>query len=150
MLAFENESFIDFGSLESTQLLELDLDNPDFAPDCDALDLDIHFHVILAGGGNYHPCELYLKKIFDAVDPWFGLTAWRNQGTFRPFPQLSDQLDQTCEKLGIPLRNFANFEPESYIGVRILNGMINGLNLEGYERGPMLRLRRELNINFKT
>ncbi|TKT86022.1 hypothetical protein [Dyadobacter frigoris] len=39
MLSFENESFIDFGSLESRQILELDLQNPEFAPDCDALGL---------------------------------------------------------------------------------------------------------------
>lgn len=150
MLPFENEAFIDFGSLESRQILELDLSNPDFAPDCDALGLSLHFHIIVAGGGNYQPCEQYLSKIFEAVDPWFELTAWKNQGTFSPFPQLSDQLDQTCEKLGIPLRNFADFDPDSYLGGRILNGIIDGLGLESYQIGPMLQLKRELNVNFKS
>ena len=150
MLSFQNEAFIDFGSLESRQILELDLNNPDFAPDCDALGLNLHFHIIVAGGGNYKPCEQYLTRVYDAVDPWFELTAWKNQGTFSPFPQLSDQLDQTCEKLGIPLRNFANFDPDSYLGGRILNGIIDGLGLESYQTGPMLQLKRELKVNFNS
>jgi len=150
MLPFENEAFIDFGSLESRQILELDLQNPDFARDCDALDLNLNFHIIVAGGGNYHPCEQYLTRICSAVDPWFELTAWKNQGTFSPFPQLSDQLDLTCEKLDIPLRSFADFDPDSYLGGRILNGIIDGHGLETYQMGPMLRLRHELEINFEA
>lgn len=150
MLSFENEAFIDFGSLETKQILELGLQNPDFAPDCDALGPNLHFQIIVAGGGNYQPCEQYLARIFNAQDPWFELSVWKNQGTFSPFLQLSDKLDQTCEKLDLHLSNFADFDPESYLGGRILNGIINGLGLESYQKGPMLQLKRELNINFKS
>jgi len=149
LLPIAGEIFIDFGCRESGYLLDLMLTDPDIAPVCDALGLDIHFHVIAAGGGAYYSCEQYFKWVVKIVDPWMDLTVWQNLGTFRPFPQLSYQLAQTCEKLDIPLRKFADFEQESYLGTRILNGMINGLDLDSFERGPRLRLRHELNINFK-
>lgn len=73
ILSFQNEVVIDFGSLESRQILELGLNNPDFAPDCHALALHIHFHIIIAGGGNYQPCELYPAKISIPLIPGLSL-----------------------------------------------------------------------------
>lgn len=143
-----SEFFLDFGAPESEQLpalLERDLPFKEF---CEALNLTVHFNIIIAGGGAYAASMAYLQKMLKALKNEFGITVWQSITTFGNSNYLTNELQMNCKKLNIPLRQFGDFEPNSNLGSQILDGIRRSFNLEDYQIGAKIKLKRELNLNF--
>ena len=143
------EIYIDLGAPESEQLPALiEFDQVQLPLREFADDMDIEFHIVIGGAGAYNASVEYLLKMVQVVKDDFKITVWESVTGFRKFPELAIELAENCQDMGLIFRRFADFEPESYIGIEILSGISKGLALGDYERGPRRRLERELKINF--
>lgn len=141
--------FMDFGAGESDQFPVLISRDIDFKQWCDVLDFDMTFHVIMAAGTEYGPCGAYLEKLVDAGAGKFRVIAWENMHSFRLVPELSVELELICEKLGIELRRFGDFDSTTLLGKQILKGVRSGYNLGSYPPGAKISITTELKDNFK-
>ena len=73
----------------------------------------------------------------------------RSITTFSNFPILAQELQTNCKKLGLTLRQFGYFEPSSNLGSQILDGIRKGYGIGDYQTGAKIKLKKELNDNFK-
>ena len=141
--------YFDFGAPESEQfpaLLERDLPFKEFA---DVLNFKVKFHIVIGGGGAYKASIDYLQKILKALNNEFEVTVWQSLTTFNNFPTLAKELQTNCQRVGLLLRPFGDFEPSSNLGEQILNGIRQGYGLNEFPTGAKLRLKKELNDHFK-
>lgn len=142
------EIYIDMGAPESEQLpalIEFDIPLKELA---DMLEVSIEFHIVIGGAGAYNASVDYLVKMKEVAGSEFKITVWESMTGFRKFPNLAQELEENCERAGLTVRKFADFEPGSFVGNEILSGVRKGIALEAYEPGPRLRLKRELQIHF--
>jgi hypothetical protein len=147
--SFKNIYF-DFGAPESEQfpaLIERDLPFKEFL---DELDFQAHFHIVVGGGGAYTPSVEYLQKMLKALNHQFEITIWQSITTFNNFPILSKELQNNCDKLKIRLCQFGDFDPSSNLGSQILDGIRKGFGINNYQTGARIKLKKELNDNFKN
>ncbi|HEV7378470.1 MAG TPA: hypothetical protein VGN64_01645 [Dyadobacter sp.] len=138
-----DQFFFDLGSPESAQLpalLRYDLPMKEFA---DMLNLEMIFHIVMAGGSAYVPSGQYLDQIGEVAKD-FQINVWKSVTSFRKYPELSKELEAYCQTANYPLYKFGDFEPESDLGGQILDGARRGFTLSDHQIGPMLRLRNEL------
>jgi hypothetical protein len=138
-----DQFFFDLGSPESAQLpalLRYDLPMKEFA---DELGLEIIFHIVMAGGSAYVPSGQYLDQLREVAKD-FQINVFKSATSFRKYPELSEELEKYCKKAGFPLYKFGDFEPESELGGKILDGARQGFELKDHTTGPKLRLRAEL------
>ncbi|MCF2489685.1 hypothetical protein [Dyadobacter sp. CY347] len=141
--------YFDLGAPESEQfpaLLEIDLPFRQFM---DELDLMANFHVVVGGGGAYIPSVDYLQKLVIALRGEFEVTVWQSITTFKNFSNLSEELKRNCGLLGLRFRTFGDFDPSSNLGNQILDGVRKGYGTSDYQTGARIRLKKELNDNFK-
>jgi cellulose biosynthesis protein BcsQ len=141
--------YFDLGAPESEQfpaLLEIDLPFKQFM---DELDLRANFHVVVGGGGAYIPSVDYLQKLVIALRGEFEVTVWQSITTFKNFNNLSEELRRNCGLLGLRFRTFGDFDPSSNLGNQILDGVRKGYGTSDYQTGARIRLKKELNDNFK-
>lgn len=141
--------YFDLGAPESEQfpaLLEIDLPFKQFM---DELDLRANFHVVVGGGGAYIPSVDYLQKLVIALRGEFEVTVWQSITTFKNFSNLSEELKRNCGLLGLRFRTFGDFDPSSNLGNQILDGVRKGYGTSDYQTGARIRLKKELNDNFK-
>ena len=115
----------------------------------DELHFKAHFHVVIGGGGAYKSSVDYLQKLLIALNHQFEVTVWQSITTFNNFSSLIDELRNNCETLGIRFRRFGDFEPSSNLGSQILDGIRKGYGIDEYQTGARIRLKKELNDNFK-
>ena len=144
-----NDIYFDFGAPESEQLpalIERDLPFKEFL---DELDFQAHFHIVVGGGGAYTSSVEYLQKMLKALNQQFEVSVWRSITTFSNFPILAQELQTNCKKLGLTLRQFGDFEPSSNLGSQILDGIRKGYGIGDYQTGAKIKLKKELNDNFK-
>lgn len=145
-----NEFFFDLGSPESEQMPALlDRDIP-FKEFLDELGFEAHFHVVVGGGGAYKPCIEYLQKLLKSLHGQFDITVWKNITSFNNFQALGNELKQICHDLAIRFRQFGDFDPSSHLGNQILDGIRLGNGFNDYQTGARLRIKKELNTNFKN
>ena len=143
------EFYFDLGSPESEQfpaLLDRDIPFKEFL---DELGFEAHFHVVIGGGGAYKASIEYLEKLLKSLHGNFEITVWKNITSFNKFQQLADELKQICHDLAIRFRQFGDFDPSSNLGNQILDGIRLGNRIADYQTGAKLRLKKELNENFK-
>ncbi len=135
---------LDMGAPESEQLpalFQFDIPLKELA---DLLDFDIHFRIVIGGGGAYKSSMEYAIKLLKALKNEFKVELWESKTTFNNFIQLEDELKSNAEKLGLPLIQFGNFAPSTDIGSTILDGIRRGLTLDEYPIGAKLRLMAEI------
>jgi hypothetical protein len=140
--------YMDFGAPESEQFPSLVSRDLDFKAWCDILENEVTFHIIIAGGGAYRACVEYLDTIIKTVDGRFRIIVWENMGTFKQFPSLAEELSKVCERFGLELRKFGDFDADTLLGTMILDGIRNGYKLDQYAPGARIRLMAELKNNF--
>ncbi|KAA6437097.1 hypothetical protein FEM33_20275 [Dyadobacter flavalbus] len=144
------EIIFDFGAPESEQfpaLIERDLPFEEFM---DMLQMKVNYHIVIGGGSAYIPSVQFLQNLYRIVDNKTSLTVWASITTFNHQPMLLKELQQNCDKLGLKLCKFGDFDPQSHLGGQILDSIRLGIPLEEYSPGSKLRMRKELteNINF--
>lgn len=144
--------YFDFGAPESEQLpalIERDLPIKEFM---DELGFKANFYVVIGGGGAYKSSIDYMKKILKSLNGDFDVTIFKSITTFgNNFQNLADELAENCKKMGLPLRQFGDFDPSSNLGSQILDGVRKGYSLSDsdYQTGARLKLKKELTENFK-
>ena len=141
--------YFDLGAPESEQLpalIERDLPFKDFL---DELGFEAHFHIVIGGGGAYAASVDFLQKMLKALNGKFKVTIWQSITTFNNFPELTSELKNNCAKLNLHTRSFGDFDPSTHLGGQILDGVRKGYSLNEYQTGAKLRLKKELNDNFK-
>ena len=143
-----SEIFVDFGSAESSQLPVEIAKGWDVEAWGQAHKIEPVFHLIISGGGIYLPCVRYFQELRRALGPLGRVQAWANAWSFRHFPRLVQELTRNCERQGLSLYSFGNFEPHTLLGRQILQGVRQGIALEEYPPGARLRLRKELQDCF--
>lgn len=144
------EIYFDFGAPESEQFPALISKDIPFQLFMETLDFTAHFHVVVAGGGSYLASVHYLNKIFDAVHQEYPITVWKNITSFKNSYLLTDELQKNCEENGIQLAQFGDFEPNSSLGIQILDYISQGASLESYQTGAKMKMLNELNRHFKS
>ncbi len=140
--------FLDLGAPESEQipaLIERDIPFKEFL---DAIDCVARFHIVIGGGGAYTPSIEYLKKMLNVIKADFEIVVWKSITTFNNFVSLAEELKANCKKLNIPLRQFGDFDANTFIGGQILDGIRRGLAQSEFPIGAKLRLSKELKDNF--
>jgi hypothetical protein len=143
-----DEIFMDFGAPESEQfpsLISIDLN---FKRWCDRLGNEVIFHVIIAGGGAYRACVEYLEKMIQVTSGRFRIVVWQNMSTFSQFPKLATELADNCERFGLELRQFGDFDANTFLGIQILDGIRRGYGFDEYPFGAQICLETELENNF--
>ena len=63
---------------------------------------------------------------------------------------MGKELKQICHDLAIRFRQFGDFDPSSHLGNQILDGIRLGYGFNDYQTGARLRIKKELNENFKN
>ncbi len=142
------EIYFDFGAPESEQLPALIERDLPFKRYCDALDFQVHFHIIVAGGGAYLASIEYMQDILRVLKNEFQTTVWQNLMTFTNFENLGEELADNCENMNLDLRHYGDFEPNSNIGGQIIDNVRLGYGLDNYQLGPKFRMYAELEQNF--
>lgn len=140
--------YFDMGAPESAQLpalIKYDLPMKEFA---DELGFEMIFHVVVAAGTAYKPSVNYLTQMMQTVGADFKIIVWKSITSFRKFPELADELEANCQKLGLEFRQFGDFEPNSELGGKILDGARLGLSLKDYQPGARMKLRGQLQLHF--
>ena len=140
--------YFDMGAPESAQLpalIKYDLPMKAFA---DELGFEMIFHVVIAAGSAYKPSVNFLTQMIQAAGADFKIIVWKSITSFRKFPELADELEANCKKLGLEFRQFGDFEPNSDLGARILDGARLGLALDDYQPGARMKLRGQLQMHF--
>jgi hypothetical protein len=125
--------YFDMGAPESAQLpalIKYDLPMKEFA------------------GTAYKPSVNYLTQMMQTVGADFKIIVWKSITSFRKFPELADELEANCQKLGLEFRQFGDFEPNSELGGKILDGARLGLSLKDYQPGARMKLRGQLQLHF--
>jgi cellulose biosynthesis protein BcsQ len=141
--------YFDFGAPESEQLpslIERDLPFKEFTNE---LNFKVIFHIVIGGGGAYSASVDYLQKMMRALNNDFEVQVWQSITTFNNFQSLAGELKKNCDKLNIMFRPFGDFDPSSNLGSQILDGIRKGYGINDYQTGAKIRLRKELNENFK-
>lgn len=144
-----NNIYFDFGAPESEQLpalIERDLPLQEFMEE---LGLVANFHLVIGGGGAYLSSVQFMQRLLKSLNGNFNVTVWSSITTFSKFPTLAEELKENCDKMRLPLRQFADFDPSSNLGSQILDGIRKGYSLSDYQTGARLRLKKELSENFK-
>jgi cellulose biosynthesis protein BcsQ len=142
------EVYFDMGAPESAQLpalIRYDLPMKEFA---DELGFEMVFHVVIAGGTAYKPSVSYLTQLVQTTAADFKIIVWKSITSFRKFPELSDELEANCRKMNLEFRQFGDFEPESELGGKILDGARLGFGLKDYQTGPRMKLKAQLQMHF--
>lgn len=141
--------YFDMGAPESAQLpalIKYDLPMKEFA---DELDFEMIFHIVIAAGTAYKPSVNYLTQMIQTAGADFKIIVWKSITSFRKFPELADELEANCQKLGLPLRQFGDFEPNSDLGGKILDGARLGYGLQDYQNGPRMKLKGQLQTHLR-
>ncbi|MDQ6482610.1 hypothetical protein RB622_29785, partial [Dyadobacter sp. LHD-138] len=133
---------------ESEQFPALVCKDLNFKAWCDRLSNEVTFHIIIAGGGAYHACVEYLKKMIQAANGRFRIVVWQNLSTFSELPKLAADLSNNCDRFGLELRQFGDFDAGTLLGIQILEGIRNGYSLDQYPFGAQICLETELENNF--
>jgi hypothetical protein len=144
------EFYFDLGSPESEQipaLLERDIPFKEFL---NQLGFEAHFNIVIGGGGAYRPSIEFFRKLLKAINGQFEVTVWQNITSFTNFPDIAEELKTNCEKMNIRFRKFGDFEPSSYLGSIILDGIRKGYGINDYSIGAKLKLEKELSDNFEN
>lgn len=142
------EVYFDMGAPESAQLpalIKYDLPMKEFAAE---LDFEMIFHIVVAAGTAYKPCVNYLTQMMQTLGADFKIIVWKSITSFRKFPELAQELEDNCKKLKLPFRQFGDFEPNSELGGKILDGARLGLALSSYQPGARMKLRAQLQMHF--
>lgn len=142
------EIFFDFGAPESEQfpaLISQDLPFDEFLA---MLSMKARYHVVIAGGSAYIPSVNYLQQIVRIVPDASAITVWASMTSFNQHPRLLEELTQNCQKLGVELKYFGDFDPQSHLGGVMLDLIRLGTPLEEYYPGALLRIQKELAENI--
>jgi hypothetical protein len=142
------QAYFDMGAPESAQLpalIKYDLPMKEFA---DEMGFEMIFHVVIAAGTAYKPSINYLTQMMQTVGSDFKIIVWKSITSFRKFPELADELEANCRKLNLEFRKFGDFEPNSELGGKILDGARLGFALKDYEPGARMKLRGQLQMHF--
>ena len=143
--------FIDFGAPESEQLpglFTLDYTVEEFKLIEEELGARFIFNVVMAGGPPYQPCFTYLKSLTQVLNGSFIIDVYANQYTFNNYENLLSDLDGFAKATGGLIQKlvlFGDFHPDRRSGKLILNGIRDGIGMQGYSSlSTKLILKREL------
>lgn len=143
-----DEIFFDFGAPESEQfpaLIERDLPFDEFLH---LLEMEVFYHIVIGGGSAYLPSINFLQQMLRIVPERESVRVWASITTFNQYPQLLEELVQNCKKMGLTLKFFGDFDPQSHLGGQILDFIRQGIALDKYSPGARLRMRKELEENI--
>ena len=141
-------AYCDAKSIYPLKLAVMNIDLP-FKEFTDELNFTVIFHIVIGGGGAYTASVDYLQKMMRALNNDFEVQVWQSITTFNNFQSLAGELKKNCDKLNIKFRPFGDFDPSSNLGSQILDGIRKGYGINDYQTGAKIRLRKELNENFK-
>jgi hypothetical protein len=140
--------YIDFGASESGQfpaLVSLDYSSELFQDFAQNFELDIIVNVVVAGGTSFIPCTDYLKNVVLALNKKIPVKVWVNDWTFKnDTPESLAELSKYCQKEGLGLYRFGNFDTDSSVGSEILNKIKFGCGFNDYDFIHKMTLRKEL------
>lgn len=138
---------LDFGAPECEQLPALfsrDVNQDDLKSFADYLDIELVFHVIIAGGTAYTACVEYLNSIVQVVGKEFKIIVWMNDNTFMNYPQQIDEILELAKILGLQVERFGNILTGSVFDTHLSDIMQRGLGLEGINKsGRMIRVQMD-------
>lgn len=143
-----SEIYFDFGAPESEQFPALISKDIPFKKFLDKLNLEAHFHIVIAGGGAYYASIEYLRKIGLAINGNFQITIWKNITSFDNMETLAIELEKNCMSKNQKLAQFGDFEPHSSLGAEILENICLGLPMDKFGIGASLKMYQELKDNF--
>ncbi len=141
--------YLDFGAPESEQfpaLISKDLPFSDFLS---AIGFAAQFHVVVAGAGSYMASVSYLSKMVSVINNQFPIVVWKNIHSFRSTDALAKELEYNCAQNDLYLAAFGDFEPSSNLGANILDHISQGSAIEAFPIGAGLKMKQELQNNFK-
>lgn len=148
--AFEN-IFIDFGSSESEQflqLLKIDFNIADLKLFEQEMNARFVFNIILAGGTSYEPCFQYLKQILSANSGKVDIAVFINEYTFKQHAELISEVAsfvKNTKGLIKEMKLFGNIYTERQSGIEIIYNIKNGLGIEAYKSFPTrIIIKKEL------
>ena len=142
------EFFFDFGAPESEQFPALIGQDLPFDEFLGMLGMTARYHIVIGGGSAYIPSVNYLQQIVRIVPDTTSITVWASITSFNQHPKLLEELKQNCQKLGLDLKAFGDFDPQSHLGAVILDLIRLGTPLDDYYPGALLRMRKELSENI--
>jgi hypothetical protein len=143
------EIYFDFGAPESEQFPALISKDLPFKLFLEEMNFTAHFLVVIAGGGSYLASVNYLNKIFEAVNHEYPITVWKNITSFKNSEILTEELQENCDENDLKLAQFGDFEPNTSLGIQILDHISLGSPLEAYKTGARLKMKSELLQHFK-
>ncbi|TDE09807.1 hypothetical protein [Dyadobacter psychrotolerans] len=136
---------LDFGAPECEQLPALfsrDVNQEDLKAFADYLNIELVFHVIIAGGTAYTACVEYLNSIVRVVGKEFKIVVWMNENTLLNYPQQIEEIHEHAKILELQIEKFGDVLTGSVFDIRISQIMQRGLGLEGIDKsGQMIRVQ---------
>ena len=127
--------FIDFGTLESDQFLELFIRH--FKPgELHELEKDLNlkfiFQVVVAGNTNYLSCMSYLEKVQQIFGEHHDILIYPNLEKFSHADKQLEQVKDYAQRFQLPCKPFGDFgrDSETEIDVRLM--MQQGKSLDEY------------------
>lgn len=142
------EIFFDFGAPESEQFPALISKDLPFDAFLEMLNMKARYHVVIGGGSAYIPSVNYLQQIVRIVPAVNSITVWASMTSFNQYPKLLEELTQNCQKLGLELKCFGDFAPQSHLGGVMLDLIRLDTPLDKYSPGALLRIQKELSENI--
>ncbi|MCU0468926.1 MAG: hypothetical protein MUF58_10010 [Arcicella sp.] len=140
--------YIDFGASESGQfpaLVSLDYSSDLFQDFAQNFEIEIIVNVVVAGGTSFIPCTDFLKNVVLALNRKITVCVWANDWTFKnDTPESLAELSIYCQKEGLAMNRFGNFDTDSSVGSEILNKIKFGCGFNDYDFIHKMTLRKEL------